>query len=172
MYFIALIAAETSKFFFTLKYQLDTLIRIKTVEPFESAIKFECCNYYLKSNRSLLVLFSFVLTIEGSTAASEVSFTCNVAVIMFIKQSSKFNIVSMVTDTLTGIMGYTPILSVKVSIKKIKGAAHKNSEIELITEVFSCSTATTTRSTNIALVSECLHIVTICVVRFTLLLRI
>ena len=67
MYFIALIAAETSKFFFTLKYHLDTSIRIKTVEPFESPIKFECCNYYLKSNRSVLVLFSFVLTIEDHT---------------------------------------------------------------------------------------------------------
>ena len=35
----------------------------------------------------------------------------------------------MVMDTLTGKMGCTPILGVKVSIEKIKGAAHKNGDI-------------------------------------------
>ena len=87
----------TSRFFFTLKYQLDTLIRSKTVEPFESPIKFECCNYYLKSNRSVLVLFFVCFKYwrphnEGSTAAFKVSFTCNAAVIMFIKSPSKYKL--------------------------------------------------------------------------------
>ena len=31
-------------------------------------------------------------------------------------------------ETLMGKMGWTPILSVKVVFKKIKGATHKNSE--------------------------------------------
>ena len=33
------------------------------------------------------------------------------------------------TDTLTDQMDCTPILSVKVSVKKIKGTAHKNGEV-------------------------------------------
>ena len=34
------------------------------------------------------------------------------------------------TDTLTSKLGCTPILSVKVSIKKIKGVAHKNGDFD------------------------------------------
>ena len=33
-------------------------------------------------------------------------------------------------DTLMGKIGCTSILSVKVSVKKIKGAAHKNGDID------------------------------------------
>ena len=34
------------------------------------------------------------------------------------------------TDTLSGIMGCTPILSIEVAIKKIKGVAHKNGHVD------------------------------------------
>ena len=44
--------------------------------------------------------------------------------------SSKFNIVSIVKDTLIGTMDCTPILSTKVYIKKIKGTAHKNGDVD------------------------------------------
>ena len=43
------------------------------------------------------------------------------------KTSSKFYIVQMVTDTLTGKLGCTPFLTMKVSVKKI-GAVHKNGD--------------------------------------------
>ena len=33
-------------------------------------------------------------------------------------------------DTLMGKMGCTPILSIKVSTKKIKGAVHKNGDVD------------------------------------------
>ena len=36
----------------------------------------------------------------------------------------------MVMDTLPGTMSYTPILSAKVSINEIKGASHKNGDVE------------------------------------------
>ena len=34
------------------------------------------------------------------------------------------------TDTVMGKMGCAPILFIKVSVKKIKGAAHKNGDID------------------------------------------
>ena len=37
---------------------------------------------------------------------------------------------SMVKDTLTGKMDYTPIPSVKVLVEKIKDAAHKNGDLD------------------------------------------
>ena len=43
-----------------------------------------------------------------------------------------FNIMSMVADTLTVKRGlyYTPILPIKVFVRKIKGAAHKNGDVD------------------------------------------
>ena len=51
-------------------------------------------------------------------------FTCNVTV--SVKVSSKFNIVSVVTETLTGKMDFTPILSVAVSFKTVTLTAGVN----------------------------------------------
>ena len=42
----------------------------------------------------------------------------------------------MEMDTLTGKMGCTPILGVKVSIEKIKSAAHKNGDIDCKRSVY------------------------------------
>ena len=36
----------------------------------------------------------------------------------------------MMMDTMTVKMGYTTILSIKVSVKKIKGAAYKNGDVD------------------------------------------
>ena len=44
--------------------------------------------------------------------------------------TTNFNIVSVVMDNLMGKMGCTPILSIKVSTKKIKGAVHKNGDVD------------------------------------------
>ena len=51
--------------------------------------------------------------------------------VMFLSPCpSKSLSLPVVMDTLMGKIGCTPILSVKVSVKKIKGAAHKNGDID------------------------------------------
>ena len=46
------------------------------------------------------------------------------------KPPSTFSIVPMVIDTLTARMGCTLILSIKVSVKRIKGIAKKNGDVD------------------------------------------
>ena len=43
---------------------------------------------------------------------------------------SKFNIVPMVEDTFEDQMDCTPISTVKVFVDKVKGAAHKNGNVD------------------------------------------
>ena len=50
---------------------------------------------------------------------------------------SKFNIVSIVTDTLMGKIDCMPILSIKVPFKKINGATHKNGAIVRVNKALS-----------------------------------
>ena len=78
---------------------------------------------------SLLHYFGYLATFYSQKAMDNTGlFTCNVTGIVSVKATVKVCIVPMVTDTLTGRMGCTLILSIKVSVKKIKDTVHKKSK--------------------------------------------
>ena len=97
---------------------LDPQFGVRTVQ-FEGALEAPQRRHGVLPQRPLRLAVSLVFVLQ-----TNVRNDVNILKICSYKtSSSNFNIVSMVTNTLMGKRGYTPILSTK-------GSAHKNGDVD------------------------------------------